>query len=172
MSVSIMTNTFNRRPQDLGSLIEETHEAAKEAMTEAEMIPHRLTDGKSHSINGRDTFYTFTMQDDWEPSSDTSVYVDIEPGDPKRRIPGTILAVVNRIITFVTETPLPQTALKKTRLLERTIWMLEKLDEELLRLREQGESNEQMPSKSFGFVASQGGRGKPQVHIQGFLPDT
>jgi hypothetical protein len=169
MGVSIMTDTFNRHPQDVYSLIEEMHKGVEEAMTEDEVILHRIVDGKPHYVNGRNTFYTFTLQDDWEPSVD-SIEVEIEPGNPDRRIPGTILSMLNRTITFVTETPLPQTAIKETALIERTNWLLKKLDEELLRLRGQGESKEQMPSKVFKLVVSREGRGQPQVHVQGFSP--
>ncbi len=109
-----MTIPLEPHPADLDGLIEQVLEAVRQAIEEAKKDNpiHTAINGRPQT-NGSSAFYTFTLEDEWEPEASSSIHVLLDPEDPERTIAGTVQSVLNGVITFVTETPLPQTALAK-----------------------------------------------------------
>jgi hypothetical protein len=168
----MMTIPLEKHPVDLDALIEQVLEAVRQAILEAKKDNpiHTAKSGRLET-NGGTAFYTFTLEDEWEPEAGSSIHVLLDPQDPERTIAGTVLSVLNTMITFVTETPLPHVALDKIALQENTAWLLEKLLASLQVLQAQGETAEQMVSKTFGFSPCDEGMGQPRVQIATFAPD-
>src|SRR5260221_10913081 len=109
-----MTTLLDKLPADLDGLFVQTLAAIDQAIVEANRNAPRFiaARGQRHTTGRGDAYYTFTLLDvAWEPVANTSVRIEIDPDDPQRTLSGTVLSVVNTTITFVTETPLPQTAL-------------------------------------------------------------
>ncbi len=168
----MITIPFEKHPADLDGLIEQVIEAVRQAILEARKDnPIHTAKSGSLQASGSTAFYTFTLKDEWEPEAGSSIHVLLDPQDPERTIAGTVLSVLNAVITIMTETPLPQVALDKVALQENTAWLLEKLLASLQVLRAQGESAQQMVSKTFGFSPCYEGMGRPRVQIATFAPD-
>lgn len=163
----------NNMHPELEKTIQEMIEAINEAIDDANRNKTRYTAvrGLHHTSGAGGSYYTFVLQDDWEPGPNTSVLIEIDPDDPERTIPGTILSTLNAQITLVTETPLPQAALTGITLLEATVWLLEKLRAALIALLERGETPAQMAAKTFGLLPSYEGTGQRSARIAGFIPD-
>lgn len=163
----------NNMHPELEKTIQEMIEAINEAIDDANRNKTRYTAvrGLHHTSGAGGSYYTFVLQDDWEPGPNTSVLIEIDPDDPEHTIPGTILSTLNAQITLVTETPLPQAALTGITLLEATVWLLEKLRAALIALLERGETPAQMAAKTFGLLPSYEGTGQRSARIAGFIPD-
>ena len=158
---------------ELERIILEMIEAINEAIDDANRNKTRYTvvRGQHHTSGAGGSYYTFVLENDWEPGPNTSVLIEIDPDDPERNIPGTVLSTLNAQITLVTETPLPKAALAGIRLFEATVWLLEKLRAALIALRERGETPAQMAAKTFGLLPSQEGTGHRNARITSFTPD-
>jgi AAA domain len=165
-----MKNTLH---PELERTILDMIEAIKEAIADANRSKTRYTAvrGQHHTSGAGGSYYTFLLEDDWEPGPNISVLIEIDPDDPERTIPGTILSTLNAHITLVTETPLPQAALAEITLFEATVWLLEKLRTAVIALRERGETPAQMAAKTFGLLPSYEGTGQRKARITGFTPD-
>lgn len=158
---------------ELDSMIREMVEAINQAIDDANRNKTRYTavQGQQHTISAGGSYYTFTLEDDWEPGANTSILIEVDPDDPGRDIPGTILSTLNARITLVTEIPLPHTSLARITLFEATVWLLEKLRAALIALLEKGETPAQMVAKTFGIIPCYEGRGQPKASIATFTPD-
>jgi hypothetical protein len=172
MSEPVMSIPLEQHPDDLEGLFEQVLEAVRQAIEEAKKDNpiHTATGGRPETRGGN-TLYTFTLEDEWEPEANSSMQVFLDPEDPERTIAGTVLSVLNGIITFATESPLPQTALTKVSLQENTVWLLERLLASLQAIQAQGEAPACMISKLFSLVPCTEGRGQPHVQIATFTPD-
>src|SRR5690242_18230321 len=159
-----MKNTLH---PELERTILDMIEAIKEAIADANRSKTRYTAvrGQHHTSGAGGSYYTFLLEDDWEPGPNISVLIEIDPDDPERTIPGTILSTLNAHITLVTETPLPQAALAEITLFEATVWLLEKLRTAVIALRERGETPAQMAAKTFGLLPSYEGTGQRKARI-------
>ncbi len=155
----MLTIPLEDHPGDLDDLIEQVLEAVRQAIEEAKKDNpiHTAVNGRQETTGGN-TLYTFTLEDEWEPEANSSIDVLLDLQDPERTIAGTVLSVLNAVITFATETPLPHTALTKISLRENTAWLLEKLLASLQMLQAQGETDARMVSKTFGLVPCSEGR--------------
>jgi hypothetical protein len=164
--------TFYMHPE-LARIIQLMIEAINQAIDDANQNKIRYTavQGQQHTANGGGSYYTFALEDEWEPAANTSVLIEIDPEDPERTIAGTILSTINARITLMTETPLPRTALAKITLFEATVWLLEKLRAALITLLEKGETPAQMAAKTFGLLPCYEGRGERKARIANFAPD-
>jgi len=117
----MITIPFEKHPADLDGLIEQVIEAVRQAILEARKDnPIHTAKSGSLQASGSTAFYTFTLKDEWEPEAGSSIHVLLDPQDPERTIAGTVLSVLNAVITIMTETPLPQVALDKVALQENT----------------------------------------------------
>lgn len=158
---------------ELERTILEMIEAINEAIADANRNKTRYTAvrGQHHTSGAGGSYYTFVLEDDWEPGPNTGVLIEIDPDDPERNIPATILSTLNAQITLVTETPLPKAALAGISLLEATVWLLEKLRAALIALLERGETPAQIAAKTFGLLPSYEGTGQRHARIPSFTPD-
>lgn len=165
----------NPSPADWESLLSCMLQATREAIADAQRQSkehHVVTQGKQERTRSTGARYTFFVSDDWEPREQTHVQIHLtSSGGTPQEIAGTILSLVNNQLTLETETPLPETSLKKLTLVEHDAWLLERLQEALLRLQEQGENEAQMGSKLFGFQTLSEGDGTRQAQIASFMPN-
>ena len=157
----------------LAMYIQEMVDAINQAIKDANRNKTRYVaiQGQLHTNKTGNSYYTFTLEGDWEPPANTSVQIEIDQDDPERTIAGTILSTLNAQITLVTEVPLPQSILTKVTLFEATVWLLEKLLKALEFLQEQGETLAQMAAKTYGLLPCYEGQGKRKAHIATFTAD-
>jgi hypothetical protein len=90
-----MTLPLDQHPADLDGLVEQVIEAVRQAIEEAKKDNpiHTAVNGHAET-RGSNVFYTFTLEDEWEPEANSSIHVLPDPEDPERAIAGTIEAKV------------------------------------------------------------------------------
>jgi hypothetical protein len=156
--------------EKIRKLMEEAiHEAIEDA--NAPRTRYKARNGELRSARGASYRYDFLLEKLWEAKDDTPVKIQIDPSDPKRVIDGTVIETDGTVISLATEIPLPEQALQLITLYEDTSWLLQKLLNAVIVLRE---TPYQMGAKTFGVVACIDGKldkGKLLKKIGSFVPD-
>ena len=149
-------------------------EAIREAIEDANAprTRYKARDGTLRSTRGGSYRYDFLLEKLWEPKDDTPIKIQIDPGDPKRVIEGTIVETDGTVISLATEIPLPEQALQLIILYENTSWLLQKLLNAVIVLQE---TPSQMGAKTFGVIPcidGEHGTGKLLKKVGSFIPDS
>lgn len=170
-----MTEHLERHPQTWEILLKQMDIAIRQAIEDAQRHKrrHRVTEGTVEQAGMSGFRYSFLLHDEWEPGANTSILIEVDPDDPNTSIAGSVLSVLNARVTLVMEAPLPDVLLEQAVLLEATVWLLQRLQQAVLRIQSQQETAQsvQMGKSIVGLLPTRQGRDRRQLQIASFTPD-